>query len=117
MVRRGGCHHRWAHPARTAAHRCEPGGERAGASVLGVQRLMGHEKASMTLDVYADLFDHDLDDVATRLDEVRAAGLADYVRTKADARVSESSSEARISLVQKQSHKCPRQDSNLRHPL
>jgi hypothetical protein len=39
----------------------------------------------MTLDVYADLFDHDLDDVSTRLDEVRAAGLADYVRTKADA--------------------------------
>jgi hypothetical protein len=31
----------------------------------------------MTLDVYADLFDHDWDDVATRLDEVRAAGLAD----------------------------------------
>jgi integrase len=52
----------------------------AGASVLGVQRLLGHEKASMTLDVYADLFDHDWDDVATRLDEVRAAGLADLGR-------------------------------------
>ena len=35
----------------------------------------------MTLDVYADLFERDLDDVAMRLDEVRAAGLADYVRT------------------------------------
>jgi hypothetical protein len=30
------------------------------------------------------LFDYDLDDVAARLDEVRAAGLADYVRTRAD---------------------------------
>ena len=73
----------------------------AGASVLGVQRLMGHEKASMTLDVCADLFDHDLDDVATRLDEVRAAGLRTMCGLGPTRRVSESSSEARISLVQK----------------
>ena len=40
----------------------------AGANVKAVQRMLGHAKASMTLDVYADLFDADLDDVATVLD-------------------------------------------------
>jgi len=30
--------------------------------------MLGHAKASMTLDVYADLFDDDLDVVAERLD-------------------------------------------------
>ena len=29
--------------------------------------MLGHAKASMTLDVYADLFDEDLDEVADRL--------------------------------------------------
>ena len=41
---------------------------RAGANVKAVQRMLGHAKASMTLDVYADLFDEDLDGVADRLD-------------------------------------------------
>jgi hypothetical protein len=36
--------------------------------VKAVQRMLGHAKASMTLDTYADLFDEDLDDVAGRLD-------------------------------------------------
>ena len=46
----------------------------AGASVKAVQRMLGHPKASMTLDVYADLFDADLDDVAVNLDAaIRAA--------------------------------------------
>jgi integrase len=40
----------------------------AGANVKAVQRMLGHAKASMTLDTYADLFDVDLDDVADRLD-------------------------------------------------
>lgn len=40
----------------------------AGANVKAVQRMLGHAKASMTLDVYADLFDDDLDSVATNLD-------------------------------------------------
>ena len=46
----------------------------AGANVKAVQRMLGHAKASMTLDVYADLFDADLDDVAVNLDvAIRAA--------------------------------------------
>ena len=52
----------------------------AGANVKAVQRMLGHAKASMTLDVYADLFDEDLDGVAGKLDAaIRSA--ADQLRT------------------------------------
>jgi integrase len=40
----------------------------ANANVKAVQRMLGHAKASMTLDTYADLFDEDLNGVADRLD-------------------------------------------------
>jgi len=40
----------------------------AGANVKAVQRMLGHASAAMTLDTYADLFDDDLDAVATALD-------------------------------------------------
>ena len=40
----------------------------AGANVKALQRMLGHRNASMTLDVYADLFDSDLMDVARLLD-------------------------------------------------
>jgi hypothetical protein len=40
----------------------------AGANVKAVQRMLGYAKASMTLDVYANLFDEGLDGVADRLD-------------------------------------------------
>jgi integrase len=52
----------------------------AGANVKAAQRMLGHAKASMTLDVYADLFDEDLDSVADNLDAaIRSA--ADQLRT------------------------------------
>ncbi|GAB3396903.1 site-specific integrase [Humibacter soli] len=41
----------------------------AGANVKAVQRMLGHASAAMTLDVYADLFTDDLDNVAHRLDQ------------------------------------------------
>ncbi|MEI5672622.1 MULTISPECIES: tyrosine-type recombinase/integrase [unclassified Nocardioides] len=44
----------------------------AGANVKAVQRMLGHSTATMTLDVYADLFDSDLEGVAARLDEAVA---------------------------------------------
>lgn len=44
----------------------------AGANVKAVQRMLGHASAAMTLDTYADLFDDDLDMVATRLNEAMA---------------------------------------------
>jgi integrase len=40
----------------------------SGAHVKAVQRMLGHASAAMTLDTYADLFDDDLDAVATGLD-------------------------------------------------
>ena len=40
----------------------------AGANIKAVQRMLGHASAAMTLDVYADLFDDDLDSVAEALD-------------------------------------------------
>jgi len=45
----------------------------AGGSVLAVQRMLGHKRASMTLDVYADLFDDDLELLLSRIDSMTAA--------------------------------------------
>ena len=48
--------------------------------------MLEHASAAMTLDRYADLFDDDLDDVADRLDALRAAScgqVADFLRTEA----------------------------------
>ena len=39
----------------------------AGANVKAVQRMLGHASAAMTLDVYGDLFDDDLDAVGDAL--------------------------------------------------
>lgn len=44
----------------------------SGATVKGVQRMLGHASAAMTLDVYAGLFDDELDAVADRMDAARA---------------------------------------------
>lgn len=52
----------------------------AGANVKALQRMLGHAKASMTLDTYADLFDDDLDAVADKLDEAISTA-ADALRT------------------------------------
>jgi Phage integrase family len=52
----------------------------AGAKVKAVQRMPGQASAAMTLDVYADLFEDDLDHVADRLDQAARQG-ADYMRT------------------------------------
>ncbi|MHA7987626.1 tyrosine-type recombinase/integrase [Rathayibacter sp. CAU 1779] len=47
----------------------------AGASVLAVQRMLGHASAAMTLDTYSDLFEGDLDKVAEQLDLARKTAL------------------------------------------
>ncbi|WP_218024333.1 tyrosine-type recombinase/integrase [Nocardia lijiangensis] len=49
-----------------------------GASVLAIQRMLGHDKPSTTLDFYSDLFDDDLDDVAARLNAARTSFSAAY---------------------------------------
>jgi integrase len=43
----------------------------AGANVLDVSRMLGHENPSVTLRVYSDLFDSDLDKVSDALDAAR----------------------------------------------
>src|SRR4051794_14194313 len=45
----------------------------SGASVKGVQRMLGHKDAAMTLNVYASLFEDDLDLVSERLDAAIAS--------------------------------------------
>lgn len=50
----------------------------AGANIKAVQRMLGHASAVMTLDTYADLFDDDLEAVATALDQAASrAGVGD----------------------------------------
>jgi integrase len=41
----------------------------AGGNIKAVQRMLGHKKASMTLDRYGHLYTEDLEDLAHRLDE------------------------------------------------
>jgi integrase len=48
-------------------HSCASLAVAAGVNVLALQRMLGHTSAKMTLDTYADLFDDDLDAVATTL--------------------------------------------------
>ncbi|MET0860967.1 MAG: site-specific integrase [Microbacterium sp.] len=48
----------------------------SGANVKAVQRMLGHASAAMTLDVYADLFDDDLDTVSAPLNAARAAAVS-----------------------------------------
>ena len=54
----------------------------AGANVKAVQRMLVHASAAMTLDVYAGLFNDDLDAVADRLDAAAAVARADYVKVR-----------------------------------
>lgn len=42
----------------------------SGATVLAVSRMLGHADPAITLRVYADLFDQDLDDVRARMDVI-----------------------------------------------
>lgn len=48
----------------------------SGANVLAVARMLGHRDPSVTLGIYADLFDSDLDDVAARLDSAARAAIS-----------------------------------------
>lgn len=41
----------------------------SGANVKAIQRMLGHSSAAMTLDVYSDLFENDLDTLSKRLND------------------------------------------------
>lgn len=53
----------------------------SGANVKGVQKMLGHKSAAMTLDVYADLFDDDLTVVAQAMNRARAEQCGQIVGT------------------------------------
>jgi integrase len=53
----------------------------SGATVVLVQRMLGHSSPTVTLNVYAHLFSDDLDTLAERLNEAKINGAADQVRT------------------------------------
>jgi integrase len=57
-------------------HTCASLAISAGANIKAVQRLLGHETASMTLDEYGHLFSDDLTAVATSLDAAVQAARA-----------------------------------------
>jgi hypothetical protein len=61
----------------------------SGASVKQVQRMLGHKDAAMTLNVYASLFEDDLDDVSDRLDAALVQAAAASVRPEPSADVIE----------------------------
>ena len=61
----------------------------SGANVKAVQRMLGHASAAMTLDVYSDLFDDDLDAVADRLDQAVSASSVSKLRPAPPARRTE----------------------------
>jgi integrase len=47
----------------------------AGANVKVLQNMLGHASAAMTLDIYSDLFDEDLEAVGVALDQARTRAL------------------------------------------
>lgn len=53
-------------------HTCASLAVSAEANVLALQRMLGHRSAKVTLDVYTDLFDSDLDHVASNLNAAYA---------------------------------------------
>jgi integrase len=56
----------------------------AGANVKAVQRMLGHKSAAMTLDVYADLFDDDLNAVSDALDQARTSANVAILLSRGD---------------------------------
>jgi integrase len=54
----------------------------SGANVKAVQRMLGHASAAMTLDVYAGLFDDDLDGLADRMDEAHVYSTCTEVKSE-----------------------------------
>ena len=67
----------------------------AGANVKAVQRMLGHASAAMTLDTYADLFEDDLNAVATALDQARTASIEVKTKSRAGSVSSDDPQEAR----------------------
>jgi integrase len=70
----------------------------AGANVKAVQRMLGHASAAMTLDVYADLFDDDLDAVGDALSRLGSPEVVGKVWANPEIAASESAADGLESL-------------------
>jgi integrase len=67
-------------------HTCASLAVSSGANVLAVSRMLGHKDPSVTLRIYADLFDSDLDAVAVNLDAKIAVSVQSVSKAPADRR-------------------------------
>jgi len=67
-------------------HVCASLAVSSGANVLAVSRMLGHKDPSVTLRVYADLFNSDLDAVAVNLDAKIADSVQSVSKAPADRR-------------------------------
>src|SRR5262249_29618949 len=83
----------------------------AGANVLAVSRMLGHKDPSVTLRIYADLFDSDLDAVAVNLDARIAESVQSVSKAPADRRRPRGQS-AGLAASTFPSVECPRGDLN-----
>jgi integrase len=85
----------------------------SGASIKGVQSMLGHASAAMTLDRYGHLFGDELDAVADRMDAARA----DWLRTEGGLASVRRLHRAVRRVADLHVLRWPRQDSNLRHTV
>ena len=67
-------------------HTCASLAVSSGANVLAVSRMLGHKDPSVTLRIYADLFDSDLDAVAVHLDAKISERVQSVSKAPADRR-------------------------------
>lgn len=67
-------------------HTCASLAVSSGANVLAVSRMLGHKDPSVTLRIYADLFDSDLDAVAVNLDARISESVQTVSKEPADRR-------------------------------
>ena len=67
-------------------HSCASLAVSSGANVVAVSRMLGHKDPSVTLRIYADLFDSDLDAVAVNLDAKIADSVQSVSKAPADRR-------------------------------
>ena len=67
-------------------HTCASLSVSSGANVLAVSRMLGHKDPSVTLRIYADLFDSDLDAVAVNLDARISASIQTVSKEPVDRR-------------------------------
>jgi integrase len=67
-------------------HPCASLAVSSGANVLAVSRMLGHKDPSITLRIYADLFDGDLDAVAVNLDVRIARSVQSVCKAPVDRR-------------------------------